>query len=152
MGYLGLSVLALCRHRQRDLAVLLEAAVIAAGAGAVAIVVTGHLYPSLLVGPVLTVVYALAYAVGGFTLLVGTVSAVAVSGWRVERSWLWLAGGLLCMTVGDAEYGLMSAAHQFRFGTWSEVLYTAGPVGVALAASARPEQVPVRAADRVPPW
>lgn len=150
MGYLGLSVLALCRHRQRDLAVLLEAAVIAAGAGAVAIVVTGHLYPSLLVGPVLTVVYALAYAVGGFTLLVGTVSAVAVSGWRVERSWLWLAGGLLCMTVGDAEYGLMSAAHQFRFGTWSEVLYTAGPVGVALAASARPEQVPVRAADPRP--
>lgn len=150
LGYLGLSVLALSRHRQRDVAALLEAAVIATGTGAVAIVVVGHLYPSLVVGPVLTVVYDLAYAVGGFTLLVGAVSAIAVSGWRIERSWLWLVGGLLCMTVGDAEYGLMSAAHQFRFGTWSEVLYTAGPVGVALAATSRPEQVQQRAADPRP--
>jgi diguanylate cyclase (GGDEF)-like protein len=150
LGYLGLFVLALCRHRQRDLAALLEAAVIAAGAGAVAIVVAGHLYPSLLVGPALTVVYDLAYAVGGFTLLVGAVSAVAVSGWRIERSWLWLVGGLLLMTVGDAEYGLMAAAHQFRLGTWSEVLYTAGPVGVALAATSRPAQLQQRAADPRP--
>ena len=43
--------------------------------------------------------------------------------------------GFALMTVGDALYGLAMVAGRFRFGTYLDVLYTGGPVFVALAAT-----------------
>jgi len=93
-----------------------------------------RLYPSLLHGSAYHVVYALAYPVGGLTLLVATVTGLALTGWRLDRVWTLLVTGFALMTFGDVVYGLRTAAGTYHFGTWLDATYTAGPVCVALAA------------------
>jgi diguanylate cyclase (GGDEF)-like protein len=134
----GLLVLSRQRAGRRDSGSLLEGGMVFAGVSAFTVAVVSAAYPSLLEGSVLHVVYALAYPAGGFTLLVVTLTGLALTGGRGDRVWLLLVVGFVLMTVGDALYGLASVAGRFRFGTYLDVLYTAGPVFVALAATYSP--------------
>jgi len=147
-GYAGLLLLARARAPRRNRAGLVDGAVVATGAAAVVLAAAARLYPTLLSGGPVHVIYALAYPVGGFTLLVATVTGLAVARWRTDRVWGLLAIGFGVMTLGDAVYGLQSAAGTFRFGTPLDAAYTAGPVCVALAAWRRPARVGVRSTDQ----
>lgn len=115
----------------------LDGAVVLTGGAAVAIAAAARLYPSLMHGSAYHVVYALAYPVGGLTLLVATVTGLALTGWRLDRVWALLVTGFALMTFGDVVYGLRTAAGTYHFGTWLDATYTAGPVCVALAAGLR---------------
>ena len=133
-GYAGLLLLVRSRATRRDGSSVVEGAIVLTGAASVAIAAVGSLYPALLHGSVTSVVYALAYPVGGFTLLTATLSGLAVTGWRIDRGWMLLVTGYALMTAGDGIYGLQSAAHHFHYGTPLDSLYTAGPLFTALAA------------------
>ena len=117
---------------------MIEGGMVFMGASAVVVALVAVEYPSLLEGGLVRVVYALAYPVGGFTLLVVTLTGLSLTGHRVDRVWVLLLSGFAVMTVGDALYGRATARGGFRYGTYLDVLYTAGPVFVALAASTAP--------------
>ncbi len=134
----GLLVLSRRRAGRRDTGSLLEGGMVFTGAAAVAVAGVALAYPSLLDGSVLHVVYALAYPVGGFTLLIVTLTGLSLSGSRADPVWLLLLAGFALMTVGDALYGLAAVAGTFRYGTYLDPLYTAGPVFVAVAATVAP--------------
>ncbi len=134
----GLLLLARRRAGRGDTGSTLEGLVVFSGAAAVAVAGVELGYPSLLTGGLLHVVYALAYPVGGFTLLVVTLTGLALAGSRVDRVWALLLAGFALMTVGDALYGIEAVSGRFHFGTPLDLLYTAGPVAVALAAHSAP--------------
>ena len=138
LAYAGLLALARQRAGRPDSGSVIEGALVFTGASAVALVAVAAAYPELLTGGVLSIVYALAYPVGGFTLLLVTLTGLSLAGGRLDRLWLLLLAGFGLMTVGDAFYGLAAISGRFRYGTYLDVLYTAGPVFVALAASTAP--------------
>ena len=117
---------------------MLEAGLVFSGVAAVSVTAVCAAYPSLLRGSLVHVVYALAYPVGGFTLFVVTLTGLSLTGGRIDRTWRLLLFGFALMTVGDALYGLATVAGRFHFGSYLDVLYTGGPVFVALAATYAP--------------
>ena len=154
-GWAGLVLLASRQLPQRSAGLLLDAGIIATAGTAAALSWTALALPQLLRGSAVEVVYALAYPVGGATLLVVLLTSLAVRRWRVDACWGLLLLGLAAMTVGDAVYGARSGAGTFAFGTWVDPLYTAGPAFAACAAWQRERVVePVQpriAARLVPP-
>ena len=134
----GLLVLARQRAGRRDTGSMLEAGLVFSGVAAVSVTAVCAAYPSLLRGSLVHVVYALAYPVGGFTLFVVTLTGLSLTGGRIDRTWRLLLFGFALMTVGDALYGLATVAGRFHFGSYLDVLYTGGPVFVALAATYAP--------------
>ena len=138
-GYVSLLLLTRSRVRSWRSSALLDGAIVALAASAVAVSWAAATYPTLLVGSPLDVVYALAYPVGGATLLVAALTGVAMTRWKLDASWVLILLGFGVMTIGDAIYGVQSAAGTFRFGTPVDAAYTAGPVFVALAAWRRTE-------------
>ncbi len=134
----GLIVLARRRAGRGETGSLLEGGMVFCAAGAVAVAGVVAAYPTLLDGSVLHVVYALAYPVGGFTLLVVTLIGLSLAGGGLDRTWTLLLVAFGFWTVGDALFGLQMVGAGSRYGTWLDVLYTGGPVFVALAATSRP--------------
>lgn len=134
----GLLVLARQRAGRRDTGSMLEAGLVFSGVAAVSVTAVCAAYPSMLRGSLLHVVYALAYPIGGFTLFVVTLTGLSLTGGRLDRTWRLLLFGFALMTVGDALYGLATVAGRFHFGSYLDVLYTGGPVFVALAATYAP--------------
>lgn len=143
-GYTSLLLLARGRVRGWQTSAVLDGGIVALAASAAAVAWAAASYPTLLHGGVLDVIYALAYPVGGATLLVATVTGLAMTSWRVDPTWAWLILGFAVMTVGDAIYGMQSAAGTFSFGSPLDAAYTAGPVLVSLAAWRRPRSGPAR--------
>ncbi len=137
-AYAGLLVLSRRRAGRTGRGSVLEGVIVFTGAAAVAVATVSAAYPALLTGSSVDVVYVLAYAVGGFTLLVVTLTGLSLTGGQADRMWLLLLIGFGLMTVGDALYGLAAASGSFRYGTYLDALYTAGPVFVALAAVSLP--------------
>ncbi|MDQ6649680.1 MAG: EAL domain-containing protein, partial [Actinomycetota bacterium] len=133
-GYVSLLLLTRARVRSWDAATVLDGAVVALSCAAAAVSWTAHSHPALLSGNAVNVVYALAYAVGGATLLVAALTGLAVTRWRFDATWTLLLAGFAVMTVGDAIYGAQTAAGTFRFGSPLDAVYAAGPVLISLAA------------------
>ena len=133
-GYMALLLLTKARVGTWHLANAVDGAVVALAVAAVAVSWTARTYPLLLVGSTHKIVYALAYAVGGATLLVATLTGLAMTRWRLTGTWSLLLAGFAVMTVGDAIYGAQSADGTFRFGTLLDAVYAAGPVLVSMAA------------------
>lgn len=133
-GYAALLLLTRARVGSWQSSALLDGAIVALAASAVAVTWAATTYPSLLVGSTLNIVYALAYPVGGATLLVAALTGLAMTRWRIDSTWTFVLLGWAVMTVGDAIYGIQSAAGTFRFGTPVDAAFTAGPVLVAFAA------------------
>ncbi|HEU0102796.1 MAG TPA: bifunctional diguanylate cyclase/phosphodiesterase [Mycobacteriales bacterium] len=144
-GWCGLVLLTRAGHR-RNIGLLLDAGIVGCAGAAAALAWAALSFPSLLLGSPIDVVYALAYPVGGATLLVVLFTGSAAVHWRLDAEWSWLAAGLVLMTLGDALYGARSGAGTFAFGSLLDPLYTAGPAFTAVAAWRRPAAAaPVRA-------
>ncbi len=79
-------------------------------------------------------VVALAYPVGDILLLVFTISALGITGWRPGRVWLLIAGSMLLSAIADSIYVYESANGTWTDGTWLECLWPAGAVLLAVAA------------------
>ena len=146
-GYASLVLLTRGRVRSWTTAALLDGGIVALAAAATGVAWAATSYPSLLAGGTLDVVYALAYPVGATTLLVATVTGLAMTRWQLDPVWALLVVGFGVMAVGQAAYGLASATGTFRFGTPLDAVYSAGPVLVCLAAWRRPGTVVRRAGN-----
>jgi two-component system, cell cycle response regulator len=77
---------------------------------------------------------ALAYPIGDVLLLVFTIGALGVTGWRPGRVWVLIAAAMLCSAVADSGYLYLTATDSYRVGDWVQVLWPASTVLLALAA------------------
>jgi two-component system, cell cycle response regulator len=77
---------------------------------------------------------SLAYPIGDLLLLVFTVGAIGMTGWRPGRVWLLIAAAMLASAVADSLYLYQTAVASFRLGTWLECLWPASAILLAFAA------------------
>ena len=63
---------------------------------------------------------ALAYPIGDLLLLVFTLGALGMTGWRPGRVWLLIAAAMLCSAVADSAYLDLTATNSFHVGDWAQ--------------------------------
>lgn len=141
-GYLAFPVLTfvgiclLARSRVRGIAPALWAdglaAALAVGAVSAAFVLDEVLRRAG--GRPLEVITNLAYPVTDLVLLGACVAVIALRGWRVDRTWALLAGGVVAFWIADSLYLVETAAGTYTVGGVFDVGWWLGLVLIALAA------------------
>jgi len=91
--------------------------------------IVGHAH-----GNVGTVAVSLAYPIGDLLLLVFTVGAIGMTGWRPGRVWLLIAAAMLATAVADSLYLYQTSTASYAIGTWLECLWPTSAILLALAA------------------
>lgn len=94
-GWTGLVLLARGSVPQARAGLVLDAGIMGSAGTAVALSWAALTLPQLLEGSPVEVVYALAYPVGGATLLVVLLTGLAVLRWRLDGCWALLLAGLV---------------------------------------------------------
>ena len=85
-------------------------------------------------GDVGSMAVALAYPIADLLLLVFTIGALGMTGWRPGRVWLLIAASLLLSAIADSTYLYQTATHSYRSDTWVESLWPAAAILLAIAA------------------
>jgi two-component system cell cycle response regulator len=85
-------------------------------------------------GDAASVGVALAYPIGDLLLLVFTVGALGVTGWRPGRVWLLIAASMLANAVADSAYLYLTATGTYHVGAATQFLWPASAVLLAIAA------------------
>jgi diguanylate cyclase (GGDEF)-like protein len=85
-------------------------------------------------GDVASVAVALAYPIGDILLLVFTIGALGMTGWRPGRVWLLIAAAMLLSAIADSTYVYQTATDTYKANTWLEGLWPAAAVLLAVAA------------------
>ena len=67
-------------------------------------------------GDVASVVVALAYPIGDMLLLIFTIGALGVTGWRPGRVWLLIAAAMLLSAIADSTYVYQTATETYQGG------------------------------------
>ncbi len=146
--YVGIAMLTRARLARFEASLWLDgmiAALAVAAAGA------AFLYPALrgsTDGDAATAAVTLAYPLGDLLLLAFVVAAVALSGWRPDRGWALIGGGLAVVAIADGVYLQQEATAGYMQGTWPDTLWLAGTVAIAAAAwvpTRRPQPLPAAA-------
>jgi diguanylate cyclase (GGDEF)-like protein len=132
--YMGLVLLVRANVRELRVSMCLDGLIVALAAAAVA--ATLFLPPILAgargQGASLTI--SLAYPVGDIVLLMFTISALGMTGWRPGRVWLLIAASMVISAIADSVYLHDTAIGAFESGTWLEGLWPASAVLLAVAA------------------
>src|SRR6185312_12678445 len=77
---------------------------------------------------------SLAYPIGDLLLLVFTIGAIGMTGWRPGRVWLLIAAAMLVSAIADSVYLYQTATATYRLGTLLECLWPASAILLATAA------------------
>lgn len=85
-------------------------------------------------GDIASVVVSLAYPIGDILLLIFTIGALGVTGWRPGRVWLLIAASMLLTAIADSTYVYQTATETYEANTWLESLWPAAAVLLAIAA------------------
>jgi two-component system, cell cycle response regulator len=85
-------------------------------------------------GDAASVAVSLAYPIGDILLLIFTIGALGVTGWRPGRVWLLIAASMLLNAIADSIYVYQTATDSYRGDTWLESLWPAAAVLLAVAA------------------
>ncbi|HEY6779609.1 MAG TPA: HD domain-containing phosphohydrolase [Thermoleophilaceae bacterium] len=96
------------------------------------------------VGPDGAIAINLAYALGDTLLLAFVVAAIALMGWRPDRTWLLLGIGLAINAIGDCWYLYLVASGSYSEGMLIDAIWPASTLIVASAAWARGGARPAR--------
>jgi diguanylate cyclase (GGDEF)-like protein len=85
-------------------------------------------------GDLASVAVTLAYPIGDILLLVFTIGALGVTGWRPGRVWLLIAASMLLSAIADSIYLYQTATETYKANTWLEGLWPTAAVLLAVAA------------------
>jgi diguanylate cyclase (GGDEF)-like protein len=132
--YAGIVLLVRARVRPLRPAQWLEGLV---GGLAMASVAAAVVFPTLVdvtQGDPLEVAVNLAYPVCDLLLLSLVVVAIALNGWRLDRSWTLLGVGQLANGLADAAFSYQESAGSYVAGSWVDTLYLLGILATAAAA------------------
>jgi diguanylate cyclase (GGDEF)-like protein len=81
-----------------------------------------------------SVAIATAYPIGDLLLLIFTMGALGMTGWRPGRVWMLIAASLLASAVADSLYLYQTASGTYQTGTWLDCLWPASAILLAIAA------------------
>jgi two-component system, cell cycle response regulator len=81
-----------------------------------------------------SVAVALAYPVGDLLLLIFTIAAIGMTGWRPGRVWLLIGASMMASAVADSLYLYQTATDSYRVGTWVDCLWPAAAILLGIAA------------------
>jgi two-component system, cell cycle response regulator len=133
-AFAGLVLLARARLHDVPRTLWLDGLVAALAAGAVAAAVVVGPVTSGVSGSVPEVATNLAYPVGDLALLALVVGAVALTGWRLDRTWALLGAGLLAFWFADSLYLVTNANGTYDSGSWFDAGWNAAVVCCTAAA------------------
>jgi len=85
-------------------------------------------------GDTSAVAVSLAYPIGDMLLLIFTIFALGITGWRPGRVWLLIAASMLLSAIADSVYLYQTATDAYTPDTWLESLWPAAAVALAIAA------------------
>jgi two-component system cell cycle response regulator len=85
-------------------------------------------------GDTASLAMALVYPIGDLLLLVFTMGALGMTGWRPGRVWLLIAAAMLASAVADSGYLYLTATASYHVGDWVQPLWPASAVLLAVAA------------------
>jgi two-component system, cell cycle response regulator len=85
-------------------------------------------------GGVDSVAVALAYPIADLLLLIFTIGALGVTGWRPGRVWMVIATSMLLSAIADSTYLYQTATNTYQPDTWIENLWPAAAILLAIAA------------------
>ena len=85
-------------------------------------------------GDAASMAMALVYPIGDLLLLVFTVGALGMTGWRPGRVWLLIAAAMLASAVADSGYLDLIATNSYRVGDWVQPLWPLSATLLAIAA------------------
>jgi two-component system cell cycle response regulator len=85
-------------------------------------------------GDVGSVAIALAYPIADLLLLIFTIGALGMTGWRPGRVWLLIAASMLLSAIADSTYLYQAATHSYQPDSWVEGLWPAAAILLAIAA------------------
>jgi diguanylate cyclase (GGDEF)-like protein len=83
----------------------------------------------------------LAYPLGDTLLLAIVIGLASLSGWRLNRTWLLVGGGLLLFGIADSVYLVRVAVNSYTYGSLLDLGWPASMMLLAAAAAARPRSV-----------
>ncbi len=84
-----------------------------------------------------TVAVTLAYPIGDLLLLIFTISALGMTGWRPGRVWLLIAASMLLNAIADSTYLYQTATNSYEAGSLAEAMWPASAILLAIAAWTR---------------
>jgi diguanylate cyclase (GGDEF)-like protein len=87
-----------------------------------------------------------AYPIGDLVLVMMVVAVFAVRGWRLDREWWLLGGGLVIFAFADSVYSIQSTAGTYQTGYPLDAVWMFGTILIAEAAwhTSRPQDQEVR--------
>jgi two-component system, cell cycle response regulator len=100
-------------------------------------------------GSTASVVVSLAYPIGDMLLLIFTIFALGITGWRPGRVLLLIAASMLLSAIADSVYLYQTATNTYTPDTWLESLWPAAAVLLAIAAWAPWPRLPRK---RIEDW
>ena len=89
-------------------------------------------------GDLASVGTSLAYPLTDLILLAVGVGALAGTGWRLDRAWALLAGGILLFWFADSMYLVRTAEGVYEAGGWFDAGWWGGLLAIAIAAWQQP--------------
>lgn len=133
-SYVGVVLLVRTRGTLRQVGMWLDGVICATAVAAVSADVVISAVASSGGSSTAGVVTNLAYPVGDLVLLALVVGALALGGWRVDRTWIALSGGVVAFTVTDGAFLVKSAEGTYQVGTVIDAGWLLAALLVALAA------------------
>jgi diguanylate cyclase (GGDEF)-like protein len=100
-------------------------------------------------GSTATIATELAYPIGDLLLAALVVGVLALRGWRIDRTWGFLGGGFLLLSLADCMYALQVANGSISPSAMTNLFYV---LGVALLAFAAWQTEPDRPQRRAAGW
>jgi two-component system, cell cycle response regulator len=147
IGYLLFPVLALAgmvallRARARfSPALVVDGAAIALAVAALSAAIVFQTVLDHVSGKPLAVATGLAYPITDLVLLAVGAGALAGTGWRIDRTWLLVAAGILTFWLADSLYLVRTSAGTYESGGWFDAGWWTGLVLIAVAAWQAPPQ------------
>jgi diguanylate cyclase (GGDEF)-like protein len=132
--FAGLVLLARARLRHVPATLWLDGLVAALASAAVSAALVFTAVADGASGTPVAVITNLAYPIGDLALLALVVGAIALHGWRVDRTWALLGLAVLVFWVADSLYLMTTAAGTYEAGSWFDIGWALAAITFAAAA------------------
>src|ERR1700722_12557140 len=132
--YAALALLLGAHLREQRLSLWLDGLIGGLGAATIAAAIVLPPIVAEAHGSAGTVAVTLAYPIGDLLLLIFTIGALGVTGWRPGRVWLLIAASMLLNAIADSTYLYQTATNTYRVDSLAEAMWPAAAVLLAIAA------------------
>jgi two-component system, cell cycle response regulator len=132
--YVALALLLGGHLRERRLSMWLDGLIGGLGVATIAAAIVLPPIIATVHGDAATVTVTLAYPIGDLLLLIFTICALGMTGWRPGRVWMLIAASMLLNAIADSTYLYQTATNTYHVGSLAEAMWPAAAVLLAIAA------------------